>query len=287
MSIEKLQEKIRKVKNPSVIDFTLSREHIPSIVLNNLDGYLSAYGRYCLTLMEALNSLVPAVRFRFSSFAVMGHQGLDLLTFLLNRAKEMGYYVILDGVECLCAATAAQAAQGLTSWPWDSVLVSSYIGTDGLKPYAELARDQDRGLFVVLRTGNKTASELQDLVTGSRLVYTAKADIAKRLGADMIGRSGFSRVAGVAAASSAESLRSLREKYKNMFLLVEGYDYPNANAKNCSYAFDRFGHGAAVCAGLSVTAAWQERGVEEDYVIAAVQAADRMKKNILKYITIL
>ena len=61
------------------------------------------------------------------------------------------------------------------------------------------------------------------------------------------------------------------------------------NAKNCSYAFDRFGYGAVVCAGPSVTAAWKEveNADSKDYLSASVAAALRMKKNLGRYIVIL
>ena len=74
-----------------------------------------------------------------------------------------------------------------------------------------------------------------------------------------------------------------------MFLLVDGLDYPSGNAKNCSFAFDRFGYGAAICVGPSVTAAWKdvENADAVDYVKHAVQAAERIRKNVLRYITIL
>lgn len=91
----------------------------------------------------------------------------------------------------------------------------------------------------------------------------------------------------MAAASSADSLRTLRTKYKYIFLLLDGFDYPNANAKNCSFAFDALGHGAMACAGLSVTAAWMDNDSPSEYVIAAVNAAERAKKNLNRYVTIL
>ena len=60
------------------------------------------------------------------------------------------------------------------------------------------------------------------------------------------------------------------------------------NAKNCSYAFDKLGHGAAACAGSSVTAAWLEEGTDgSQYLEQALQAAERMKKNITRYIVVL
>ena len=92
----------------------------------------------------------------------------------------------------------------------------------------------------------------------------------------------------LAAASSAESLRNLRTKYPKLFLLVDGYDYPNANAKNCANAFDKFGHGAVVCGGMGITCAWKEaESGEEAYLDHAKAAADRMKKNLTRYVTVL
>ena len=149
-----------------------------------------------------------------------------------------------------------------------------------------MLKETKKDIFAVVRTANRTAAELQDLLTGSRLMHMANADIVNRFSEQLVGRSGYSQVAMLAAASSADSLRTLRGKYKNTFLLLDGCDYPNANAKNCSFAFDSLGHGAAACAGLSVTAAWQEDDVQAAYVEKAVEAAQRLKKNLLRYITI-
>ena len=86
----------------------------------------------------------------------------------------------------------------------------------------------------------------------------------------------------------ASSLRNLREKYKNLFLLIDGYDYSNSNAKNCSFAFDKLGHGAIACAGRGITVAWDTDTSEgTDYIAQVVEAAERMKKNLLRYITVL
>ena len=89
----------------------------------------------------------------------------------------------------------------------------------------------------------------------------------------------------MAGASSGDSLRALRSKYSRLFLLLDGYDYPNANAKSCSYAFDKLGHGAAACAGESILTAWKD--AEGDWAELAVAAAERMKKNLNRYVTIL
>ena len=292
MSVDKLQERIRKMKNPSVIDLWVQPEQIPAHILQEEGSFVRAYGRFCGELLCGLKGIVPAVRFSFHTFALLGQEGLAQLAKLLRYAADLGFYVLLDGPEALSAQAAAANARQLlgndTDLYFDGLILPSYIGSDGLRPYASLIGEKGKALFTVLRTSNRTAPELQDLLTGSRLVHAAAADIVNRLGEAMVGKSGYSQIAAMAAAASPESLRNLRSKYKYLFLLLDGYDYPNANAKNCSLAFDRLGHGAAACAGSSITAAWQAEGSDgRDYVECAIRGAQRMKKNLTRYVSVL
>ncbi len=288
MSVDKLQEKIRKLKNPSVLDLRVSAEQVPPHLFSNVSSYAAAYKSYCEALLDALKDTVPAVRFSFNSFALMGPEGLEMLPVLLEQAKAMGYYVLLDGPESFSKTAAQMASEVVLALACDGVVLSAYVGSDCLKPYVQKLKDSEKSLFMVIRTANKSASELQELMTGSRLMYMAAADVANRLGEPLVGRWGYSQIGGVGAATSADSLRALRSKYKGMFLLVDGYDYTNANAKNCSFAFDKLGHGAVVCAGRAITGAWL---AEDDdgtrFVELSLQAAERMKKNLLRYITVL
>lgn len=292
MSVDVLQEKIRKLKNPSVIDFGVTPEHIPQHLLDEEGSLLKAYSRFCRELMAGLKGLVPAVRFSFASFALMGLEGMGELSVLLQEANAQGYYVLLDGPAVLSPWGADRAAalcfrEG-SSYPCDGLVIAPFIGSDAIKPFIPYCRDADKDLFLIVRSANKSAAELQDLLTGSRLVHVAAADLVSRYGEPIVGKCGYSRVCAMASAAAPDSLKTLRGKYKRTFLLVDGLDYPSGNAKNCSHAFDRFGHGAAVCAGPSVTAAWLENDTDgKDYVAQAVQAAERMKKNITRYITVL
>lgn len=290
MAIDILQDKIRKLKNPSMIDFGIAPDHLPPYLLEEEGSFPGAYGRFCTELLDALKGVVPAVRFSFSAFALQGSEGLQLLEKLLTCAKDQGYYVVLDAPDILSSWGAERAAQLLESenYPCDALVATAYIGTDGIKPFVPVCRRTKKDLFSVVRSPNKTAAEIQDLLTGSRHVHVAAADLVSRNGGDCIGKCGYSQIGALASAGAASSLKNLRAKYDRMFLLVDGLDYPSGNAKNCSFAFDRLGHGAVVCAGPSVTAAWTEGGSDgRDYIQQAKQAAERMKKNITRYITVL
>lgn len=292
MAIDVLQDKIRKLKNPSVVDFAIALEQLPPHLLEVEGSFCKAYARMCRELMDAMKGFVPAVRFSFGSFALQGGEGLETLSQLLKEAAELGFYVLLDSPEILSPWSAERAASTIfgvaSDYPCDGLIVSPYIGTDGIKPFLPYCKNEGKDIFLIVRSPNKTASELQDLMTGTRHVYDAVADLCKRHGETILGKSGYSRVAALVSAGSPESLRSLRSKYNRTFLLVDGLDYPSGNAKNCSYAFDRFGHGAVVCAGPSITGAWKIVETDgADYVEQAMQALERMKKNVNRYISIL
>ncbi len=287
MAIDKLHDKIRRMKNPSMLDLTAPQDAIPAHIQQG--SAIENYALFCRELMQALKETIPAVRFRFDAFALLGGAGLSTLSALLKEAQELGYYVLLDAPGILTPDDAQMTADvifGGETYPCDGLLISPYIGSDAVKPFVPYCK-ADKDLFVVVRSANKSALELQDLMTGTRLVHTAAMDMISRLGENLFGKSGYSRVCAAVSAGAPNSIRSIRSSYKYTYLLVDGLEYPSGNHKNCSYAFDRFGYGAVVSAGTSVTAAWKENGTDgTDYIAQAVEAADRMKKNLLRYVTI-
>lgn len=292
MSVDILQEKIRKTKNPSILELAMSAADLPPHILAESETPAAAYARFCRELMEHLKGTMPAVRVSFSAFALLGHDGLFHLSETLKKAAGLGYYTLLDAPEILSPAAAKLTAEAIfgkdSLYPCDGLTIPGYLGSDVIKPFLSFCKNDKKDIFVVTRTANKSAPEIQDLLAGSRVVHAAAADHVNRYGADTAGKFGYTRVGLLAAASSAESLRSLRTKYPRLFLLLDGYDYPNANAKNCSHAFDKFGHGAAACGGTGITCAWKDAESDgADYLDHAKAAAERMKRNLTRYITIL
>lgn len=290
MSIDVLQEKIRKSKNPVVLDLSFLPEHVPAHIRADLDE-AGAYIAYCRALVSSLKDAVSALRLSFGQFAMMGETGLRGLSGLLAMARELGLYTILDCAEVLSPWAADRAAKTFftpeAEFSCDALVVSPYIGTDAVKPFLPYCKEGKKDLFFALRTANKSAADLQDLLTGSRHVHNASADLVCRFGDTVLGKCGYSHLCGLASATAPGVLMDLRRKYNRLFLLVDGCDYPGGNAKNCTHAFDRFGHGAAVCAGPSVAGAWYEAETDgTDFAEQALQAIERLKRNITRYVTI-
>ncbi len=280
MAIDMLQEKIRKIKNPTAASFAFDLDVVPPQMEGNIEKYFG-------DLLDTLQGIVPAVRFSFGSFCLQ-EGGVALLQKLLKKASGLGFYVILDGPEIYTVAAAEQYSGLLfgeaSPFCFDGIVLSGFLGSDVLKPFISHSKDTGKDIFVLIRSANKGASEIQDLLTGGRLVHTAAADIISRLGESFVTRSGYSPICAVASATAPDSLRNLREKYKHMFLLVDGFTAPGANAKNCGFAFDRLGHGALVCSD-GIVNAWKT-AENDDPLVSAKDEAERMRHNLARYITV-
>ncbi len=280
MAIDELHDRIRKLKSPLVLVLGPRFSRLPEAFPEDRD--------YLFALLEALKDQIPAVRFSFGAYSMLP-QGLDLLRELTDQAKKLGYFVILDGPELSAPALGAQCAEyffGEEAFVCDALTVSAFIGADALTAFLPYCREKGKNLFVLLRSANRSASQVQDLLCGSRHVHDAVAELTSRCAEAMYGKCGYSQIGGMVSATSPESLRTLRSRHNRLFFLVDGMELPSGNAKNASLAMDRFGHGGAICVGPEVTDAWQT-GEGEDPLEEAKSAAQRLRKNLARYVAIL
>ena len=286
MSMDVLKNKIRKLRNPSALTIAPSLDLVPPDILAECGDPVRAMGEYCCRALAALQGHIPAVKVSFGAFAIHGPSGLVELQRVLHSAAQLGYYVILDWQHQEDESAAKASARQLLgeSWSCDGVVVCAYAGSGSVKPYLQEANKTKKDVYVVLKTGGKSGAELQDLQTGGRTVYTAGADMLAKMADSAMDRCGYSRLAAVCAANHPNSIRNLREKYPKIFLLVDGLEASNANARNASFAFDNMGYGGLVCANL--LGSWLENPAG-DPMEELVAAAGRMKRNITTYVMVL
>lgn len=290
MAVDNLQNKIRKGKSMLMVDLSFYPESIPKAILDRNKDICAAYLEYGKALMTGMKGKVSALRFGFAQYALLGDQGLEVLASLLKAADSLGFYVLLDAPEILNARLAEYSAEYFFGehgrFPCDGIVLSAYLGSDIIKPFLHKCKNANKDVFVLVRSANKSASEIQDLQSGSRLVYAAAADYVNRFSSEYIGKCGYSSVGIIVGATSADSIRNLRAKYPKLFIIADGMDLSGGNAKNCSMAFDRFGHGAIVCVGSSVTEAWKNNA-SEDYISASSAQIEKHNNNLKRYVTIL
>ena len=306
MSIDVLQSKIRKLKAPIMVGLDPTRELIPPDILEECEARMGpgpealaeSYVIFCNGLLGGLRKLVPAVKIQSACFEALGWQGVRAMQEVLAYAKKLNYYVLLETMRAdvghIAALTAESVFGGLDfdgervfPYPCDGLVINGYLGSDGVKPFLPYLRGENpKNLFVVVKSSNRSSPEVQDLLSGDRVIHTAMADLTLRWSTDLFGKCGYGEVGAVVGALAPRAIQELRKRYDTLFFLVPGYGAQGGVAKHAAYAFDRLGHGAVICASRSIIGAWREQGTP-DYVETAQAAVERMKRQLENYVTVL
>lgn len=307
MSFDTLQELIRKKKNPLCVGLAPTAENIPPQLLrdcregsgDSLETLARAAWEFDRGLIEALAETVPAVEVHCAYYERLGWRGMEALERTIAYAHERGLFVIADGQWGGARAEARAYGEAWlgrtqvgsrvqTAFGADCITVNGYMGSDGILPFLEICREEDKCFFVVVKTSNLGAGELQDLVAGDRLVYEVTGDLAQRLGRGTEGRYGYHRVGAVIGTAYPAGLRELRGRLENTFFLVPGYGAGESGAEDARFAFDRYGRGAILSASGPILEAWKGTGREGlDYQKAARTAAQEIRDELRSCVTIL
>ena len=161
-----------------------------------------------------------------------------------------------------------------TPFEADAITVNGYLGSDGIQPFLDDCMRFGKGIFVLVRTSNPSAGELQDLLLADgRTVAEAMADLVNGWSESLIGASGLSSVGAVVGATWPEQARALRERMPNVFFLVPGYGAQGGRADDAVAGFTPDGRGAIVNSSRALMCAWKDRGAHHEDFAAACRAA--------------
>ncbi len=307
MSFDVLQDKIKEKKNPTVAGLDARVEYVPPSILKKhidragetLEAAAAAVQEFDCGLIDALADVVPAVKPQAAYFEMLGWRGMKALEEITAYAKSKDLFVIADVKRGDIGTTATAYSEawlgstqvGSTSCPVfdaDCVTLNGYMGSDAVKPFLEDCTKRDKCAFVLAKTSNPSSKELQDIVAGDRLVYTVMGDLIQRWGQGTEGRYGYQALGAVVGATHPSVLKELRRRLDRTFFLVPGYGAQGGTAADVRSAFDELGRGAIVNASRSIMCAWQKTGKDgSDYQDAARAAAEKMRDEIKRYVTIL
>ena len=300
---DRLTEKIEALSNPTVIGLDPKLEFIPEEIMNRHtrltdDPSVAAAGaiyEFNAKLIDAVYSIIPAIKPQFAYYEMYGIHGLETLYKTIQYAKSKGMLVIADAKRNDIGTTAdayAQAIIGKTVLSdnsvqamtgADAVTVNAYLGIDGIKPFIDTARENRNGLFVLVRTSNPSAGDFQDLLMeDGKPLYEKVAEKVSEWGRDLIGECGYSSVGAVVGATWPEQAAKLRKLMPNTMILVPGYGAQGGDADSAAVNFDANGRGAIVNASRSLMCAYKKRTdlKPEDFQKATYDEAIRMRDDL-------
>ena len=304
--INKLMREIQKKNAPIVVGLDPTMKFIPETVKKNafsvygetLQGAGEAIWQFNKEIVDAVCDLVPAVKPQIAMYEQFGIEGLIAYKKTVDYCKSKGLVVIGDIKRGDIGSTSAAYAVGhlgkvqvgsesYAPFDEDFATVNPYLGTDGVKPFIDVCKEEKKGIFVLVKTSNPSAGEFQDRPladANNRPLYEIVGEKVAEWGADCMGDS-YSYVGAVVGATYPEMGKVLREIMPKSLILVPGYGAQGGKGADLVHFFNADGLGAIVNSSRGIIAAYQnekykERFTEADFAAAAREAVLDMQKDI-------
>lgn len=296
MIIDNLIEKIIEKKSPIVMGIDPKYESLPNCIKENyskdLNGLAKGTVEFAKKLIDATYDIIPAIKPQLAYFEMMGPEGLNSFLEISKYAKEKGMIVIADSKRGDIGTTSKAYSNAFlgkteiennsqTIYNSDFVTVNPYMGFDAVGPFIEDSQKYNKGIFVLVKTSNKSSVELQDLnLENGKKVYEQVASLVETWGENLRGKYGYSSVAAVVGATYPEQLKNIREIAPHTFFLIPGYGAQGGKAQDICFGFDKQGLGGIINASRSLIYAYKSErwsSIYQDFQFAEATRAEAIR----------
>jgi orotidine-5'-phosphate decarboxylase len=233
---------------------------------------------FCTQVTRIIAPLVPAVKINIAFFEKYLWEGLETFYSLISEAEDLGLEIIADvkrgdiGHTAELYASAHLENQELIGLEdtitADAITVNGFAGIEGIKPFADMANQQGKGVFVWVRSSNPGGVAIQDFADADgRKLYQQIAEIVNEIACEKerIGENGYSNVGMVVGGLGAEDAAALRSKYDKLWFLVPGFGSQGASATDCVKLCKTDGTGALINASRSIIYAYEKPKYKEQF----------------------
>ena len=300
-AMDVLIEKIKECDNPTVIGVDTRYDMVPECVRKkystDLKGMCSAMLEYSKALIDVTYDIIPAVKLQSAYFEMYGVEGIKLYKEMIDYCKEKGMVVMADVKRGDIGSTSAGYSRAYLGknmidekeqaiFDVDFATVNTYMGSDCVVPFVEDCKKYNKGIFVLVKTSNKSSGEIQDVkAEDGEEIYKKVAKLVNTWGSELIGENGYSSVSAVVGATYPKQLQELRELMPHSYFLIPGYGAQGGKAEDIALGFDENGLGGIVNATRSLMCAyksdlWKDKFAEEDYAKATRAEAIRMRDEL-------
>ena len=306
--INQLVSKIQKTGAPIVVGLDPMMKFVPEHIQKKafseygetLEGAAEAIWQYNKGIVDAVYDLIPAVKPQIAMYEQFGIPGLQAFKKTVDYCKEKGLVVIGDIKRGDIGSTSTAYAVGhlgkvqvgsnqFSGFDEDFVTVNPYLGSDGVKPFIDVCKEEKKGIFVLVKTSNPSSGEFQDRLIDGKPLYELVGAMVDQWGSEVMGDS-YSYVGAVVGATYPEMGRVLREIMPKAYILVPGYGAQGGKGKDLVHFFNKDGLGAIVNSSRGIIAAYQqdaykEKYSPENYADASRAAVLAMKEDIASALT--
>lgn len=300
--INKLTAKIQKTNAPIVVGLDPMLNYIPKHIQEKafkeygetLEGAAEAIWQFNKEIVDKTYDLIPAVKPQIAMYEQFGIPGLMAYKKTVDYCKSKDLVVIGDIKRGDIGSTSAAYAVGhlgkvqvgenkIAAFDEDFATVNPYLGSDGVKPFIDVCKEEKKGIFVLVKTSNPSSGEFQDRLIDGRPLYELVGEKVAQWGEECMGDS-YSYVGAVVGATYPEMGKVLRKIIPKAYILVPGYGAQGGQGKDLVHFFNEDGLGAIVNSSRGIIAAYKQekyaRFGEENFGDASRAAVEDMIADI-------
>ncbi len=274
--IDRLVEKIRETGAPIVVGLDPMLNYIPEHVRRKafaeygetLEGAAEAIWQFNKEIVDKTCDLIPAVKPQIAMYEQFGVPGITAFKRTVDYCREKGLVVIGDVKRGDIGSTSAAYAAGhlgrvqvggrsYVPFGEDFVTVNPYLGSDGVKPFIDVCKEEKKGLFILVKTSNPSSGEFQDRKIDGRPLYELVGEKVAAWGEDCMGEE-YSYIGAVVGATYPEIGKAMRKIMPKSFILVPGYGAQGGKGKDLVHFFNEDGLGAIVNSSRGIIAAYKQ-----------------------------
>lgn len=285
MIIDKLFEKV-SANGHVCVGLDTDYSYLPQDFARRYPTLEEGLFQYNKALIDATLDVAACYKVQIAYYESYGLPGLRAYCQTLDYLRRNRAVAIADIKRGDIAKTAEMYAKAHFTGDFeaDFITLSPYMGLDSLTPYLPYVEKHEKGLFVLIRTSNEGARDIEYLPTGDRRVYHVVGEKIQAIGKPYIGSCGFSSVGGVMGCTHADEAAEIRAMLDTTFFLIPGYGAQGGKAADIAkYLTD--GNGGVVNSSRGILLAYrkQENGAS-DFAGCARAEAIRMRDDILNAI---
>ena len=270
--IDKLYKRVKE-RGVVCVGLDTAIDYIPKFLFDGRSEE-EAVVEFNKQIIDATIDVAACYKVQIAYYEALGLKGLSAYKRTLDYLREKDAIIIADIKRGDIAATAKEYAKAHFQGDFeaDFITLSPYMGLDSIEPYMPYLEEMGKGVFVLVRTSNKGAEDIEMLETvDKREVYKVVGDKLSKLGENVIGECGYSSIGGVVGCTHVKEGIEIRKRYNNMFFLIPGYGAQGGKAEDVALYLNK-GNGGVVNSSRAILLAYKKSDMEEEKFASCARA---------------
>lgn len=252
-------------KSPFCAGIDLKIDQVPGFMREGASSETEAlleYGKLCI---DVVCPHAAAIKFQIACYEAYGLEGMRVYSELIKYAKSKGAIVMGDIKRGDIGSTAEMYAKAHLSGDFevDIVTLSPFMGEDAISPYYPYFGNGSKAAFLLAKTSNPSSIDFQDKNIGSVKLYDVILDKIVEWKNKLSSAGDYTPLGAVVAVNAASDIEGLREKCRDLFLLVPGYGAQGARIEDLRTLLSKYKNGVVnvsrgYTAGLSACQTTEE-----------------------------